>query len=73
MHTDTKRVQTTFVIDFKFCPGGRAQHCIFACMWEDHFDQMLQIEPFLSVVMNEITCIITVLLRFFFNILEPEQ
>ena len=65
MHTNTKRVQTTFVIDFKFCPGGRAQHRILACMWEDHFDQMLQTEPFLSVFMNEITGMIAVLFRFF--------
>ena len=32
MHTNTKRVQTTFVIDFDFCLGGRAQHRILACM-----------------------------------------
>ena len=32
MHTNTKRVQTTFVIDFDFCLGGRAQHRILACV-----------------------------------------
>ena len=76
MHTYTKRVQTTFVIDFKFYLGGRAQHRILACILEDHFAQMLQTEPFLSVVMNEITCMITVLLRLKKkkkNILEFEQ
>ena len=64
MHTNAQRMQTTFVIGFKFCPGGRAQHRILASMWENHFDQMLQTEPFLSVVMNKMTCMISVLLRF---------
>ena len=61
-----QRVQTTFVIDFDFCLGGRAQQRILACMWQSHLNQMLQTEPCLSVVMNEITCMITVLLRFIF-------
>ena len=30
-YTNTKRVQTTFVINFDFCLGGRAQHHILAC------------------------------------------
>ena len=63
MHTNTIRVQTTFVNDFEFCLGGRAQHRILACMWKNHLNQMLQTEPCLSVVMNEITCMITILLR----------
>ena len=36
MHTNTKRVQTTFVIDIDFCPGGRAERAqfrILACMY----------------------------------------
>ena len=42
--------------------------------WFIRVNQMLQTEPFLSVVMNEITCMVTVLLRSIFcNILEPEQ
>ena len=57
---------TTFVIDFDFCPGGRAQHRILACMWQNHLNQVLQTEPFLSVVMNEITCMLTVLFRSIF-------
>ena len=75
MHTNTKRVLTTFAIDFNICHGGRAQHRILACMRQIHFNQMLQTQHFVSAVMSEITCMITVLHRsvFFFNILEPEQ
>ena len=62
----SKRVQTTFVIHFDFCFGGRAQHRVLTCMWQNHLNQMLQTEPFLSVVMNEITCMITVLFRSIF-------
>ena len=60
MHTNTKHVRTTFVIDFYICHGGRVQHRILPCMWQIHFNHMLQTEPFLSA------CVITILLRSIF-------